>query len=99
MPLTDWDVKLIRNVRGLSGSGSVPSGFGVIVKGPETAPDGPTTCRTCAGVNVDGFMSRSNVTSIAPTEVFWTRLLLVAGVPGTRELSTCGPGRMSGSVS
>ena len=75
------------------------------VYGPGTSPFGPLTDRTWDETWVTesarkeaGSMSRSNVTSIALTVAFTTRLLPVTAAPGTCELATCGPGTISGSV-
>jgi len=69
------------------------------VNGPATAPVGPTSERTWAGVKLETSISRSKVTSTAEAVLFRTRLSELAGAPGTCVCETCGPGMMIGSVS
>ncbi len=97
VPLSCWVGKPMRNVR-RARRGSVPVGFGVTVNGPEMGPAGPIMRRICAGVKLPGSMSRSKTTSMTLVVPLRMRLSGVAGLPGTRVLTTEGPVTMSGEV-
>src|SRR5262249_12756517 len=98
VPLSCWVGKPIVKARALPTTG-------LTVKGPLTSPAGPWIRRTLSGVNVDGFMVRSNVTTNDETVPLSISVLGVPGAfgsdtpPGTLVLTTCGPGTISGKES